>query len=133
MLAVEATKVIMARFSEKGVDVDVFALTFDYNQQNYKLLNEELKFKHFQEQDKNQVKVRHWSDFTKLFAVDHNDILTIDQITKLETGTESKIYKDGGEVFMSVLTTVAEVLNKSKRKVIVMIDEIDIACACKLK
>ena len=38
MLAVEATKIIMARFFELGVDVDVFALTFNYGEYTYKLL-----------------------------------------------------------------------------------------------
>ena len=130
MLAAEVLKIWKGRFLEHNEEVDLFALTFDgIYSIDYNLLNQELKSKYFQDQEENQVQVGHWQDCMKQFTQDHKDKLIQDQRNLLEMRTAH--YKDGGEDVKSVLMTFAEVLNESKRKAILMVDEININKACK--
>ena len=130
MLAAEVLKIWMGRFLEHNGEVEAFALTFNgHIGLDYKLLNQELSSKYFQDQEKTQVQVSHWQEFMKQFAQDHKEKLTQDQRKLLKTRTDD--YEGGGEYVKSVLMMIAEVLNKRKKKVIVMIDEIVIFRACK--
>ena len=132
MLAAEVLNIWMGRFLENNGGVDAFALTFNGKNLDYTFLNQELSSKYFQYREENQVHVSHWSDFMKKFSQVHKEELTHDQRNLL--GTEVGFYKYGSrstEEVKSVLMTVAEVLNKRKRKVIVMIDEIAIFNTCK--
>ena len=134
MLAVEVLKIWMGRILEDNGEVDAFALTFDgYSRSgngnlNYKLLNEELSSKYFQDQQENQVQVSHWQEFMQKFAQDHKEELTQDQKNLLEKGTGG--YRFDNEECKSVLMTIAEVFEKGKRKVIVMVDEINLYSTC---
>ena len=134
MLAVEVLKIWMGRILEDNGEVDAFALTFDgYSRSgngnlNYKLLNEELSSKYFQDQQENQVQVSHWQEFMQKFAQDHKEELTQDQKNLLEKATGG--YRFDNEECKSVLMTIAEVFEKGKRKVIVMVDEINLYSTC---
>ena len=87
----------MARFLEYHGDVEVFALTFDIFNRKYSLLNEELKSKYFQDEDKNHVKISHWSDFVSQFVENHEEILTLEQKNLLRKETSD--YKIGGNAY----------------------------------
>ena len=110
--------------------VKVYVLTFDFVGLDYELLNAELESKWFQGQDKSIIKIIHWINFLVKFAQDHEDVLTQEQ--KLLLKKETKKYKIGGKDIQSVLMIIAEILNKSKKKVIIMVDELLIPYTCKI-
>ena len=130
MLGVEAAKILMARFLDLMKVVEVYVLTFDFWGLDYELLNAELESKWFQGQDKRIIKISHWSNFLAKFAQDHEDVLTQEQ--KLLLKKETGYYEQGGKDVQSVLMIIAEILNKSKKKVIIMVDELIISRSCKI-
>ena len=122
MLGVEAAKIKMARFLEKKEEVIVYVATFNKSQLighsfNYKLLNEEFKGKYFQDQDENNVKISHWTDFISDFAQSQENENTKDKRIILKS-------------VKSVLMTIGEVMEKYNKKVIIMIDELSIEHSC---
>ena len=122
MLGVEAAKIKMARFLEKKEEVIVYVTTFNKSQLighsfNYKLLNEEFKEKYFQDQDENNVKISHWTDFIFDFAQSQENENTKDQRIILKS-------------VKSVLMTIGEIMEKYNKKVIIMIDELSIEHSC---
>ena len=126
MLGVEAAKIKMARFLEKKEGVIVYVVTFNKSQLighsfNYKLLNEEFKSKYFQDQDENQVKISHWTDFILEFqsrkSQNPEKFITTDQRIVLKSVT-------------SILMIIGETMNNCRKKVIIMIDELSIEYSC---
>ena len=96
MLAVEVVKIWMARFLEHNGTVEAFVLTFDEKYGlDYKLLNEELRSKFFQDQEESQVKVYQWQEFMTKFAQDHKKKLTQDQRNMLQKWIDHKHTEQG--------------------------------------
>ena len=129
-MGVKVAKIMLSRFLEEEIEAEILCLTFNYHGMDYKLLNEELKSKYFQDQDKKLVNISHWDDFISQFASEHNEILTDDQKNLLQKSPLDYEYYsiDLKPIFM----TIANILNKTNKKVIIMVDELTINVACKV-
>ena len=104
LLAAEVVKIWLGRFLETNKEVDAFVLAYEEDKARsfkYALLLQELRDKYFP--DENQVQVSDWHKF-------------MDQFT--QTSSNSPIKK--------VFRTVAKFLNKTRKKVIIMVDEIEL-------
>ena len=121
MLGVEAVKIKMAKFLEQKEEAIIYVVTFNKSQLfghsfNYKLLNEEFKTTYFQDQDENQVKISHWTDFILEFAQPEKYITT-----------DQRIVLKGVQ---SILMIIGEIMNNRGKKIIIMIDELSIEHSC---
>ena len=120
----------MGRFLEEKLDVLTYVLTFNFGM-DYTLLNEELRVKYFQDYENtyNFIVIKHWSDFLKKLINENRDSLSDKEIKVL---TLERIYKDKriydpSEINgMWRLMIIARLLNNMKKKIIIMIDEVDI-------
>ena len=114
---------ILARLKETSKDVDVYVFTGlgsgSSGQMNYELLMKDLKNKWFADQD---VNIQHFTDFLKRFTEEHKKHLTPKQLEDLKDPQEGK-YHPGGDNFKDVLITICEMMKKSNKTSIIMIDE----------
>ena len=63
------------------------------------------------------------------FAQDHEEVLSQEQKILLKKKTDN--YREGGKDVQSVLMIIADILNKGKKKVIILVDELFIPWTCK--
>ena len=87
---------------------------------DYTLLNEELRTKYFKDYEStyNFILISHWSDFLTKFIHENSNSLSHDEIQILRNNEDKRIYDS--------MVIMARLLNNMKKKIIIMIDEIDI-------
>ena len=87
---------------------------------DYTLLNEELRTKYFKDYEStyNFILISHWSDFLTKFIHENSNSLSHDEIQILRNNEDKRIYDS--------MVIMARLLNNMKKKIIIMIDEVDI-------
>ena len=134
IMGIEAAKIKTAKFLEENeTNVKVFALTFDKGDLDYKLLNEELKSKGFQDENNNLVTISHWSEFLATFMTEYEKVLSLRQKNLLSK--PSMDYEDDDDdnlKLIEILMIVASILDQLGKKIIILIDEFDINSSCQI-